>query len=152
LERPNCISGIIGIGSAIDFTYHTFHEKLTKEQQQYILAEEEENPTVNVYSPYLAEPYPFSRNLYESGNHYLLCQHLPDRHSDIILSCPVRFLHGIDDDVVPLETVTNAEKVFQEKYKAKDVTVRLLDGGDHRLSRPEDIKAILKALSELLAI
>ena len=125
---------------------------MTKEQQQCILSKEDDNPTIDVYSPYLAEPYPFSRALYESGNDYLLCHNLPDEHSDITLSCSVRFLHGIDDDVVPLETVTNAEKVLQEKYKAKDVTVRLLDGGDHRLSRPDDIKAILKALSELLAL
>ena len=152
MERPNCISGIIGIGSAIDFTYHTFHEKLIKEQQQFILSKEEDNPTVNVYSPYLAESYPFSRALYESGNDYLLGHNLPDKHYDIALSCPVHFLHGLDDDVVPLETVTNALKVLRGKYKAKDVTVNLLDGGDHRLSRPDDIKAILKALSELLAI
>ena len=151
MERPHCISSIIGIGSAIDFTYHTF-EKLTKEQQQYILSKEEDNATVNVYSPYLSEPYPFSRALYESGNDYLLCQNLPDRHSNITLSCPVRFLHGVDDDVVSLETVTNVVTVLQEKYHATDVTVNLLDGGDHRLSRSDDINAILKTLGELLAI
>ena len=123
---------------------------LSKEQQQCILSKEKDkNPTINVYSPYLTEPYPFSRALYASGNDYLLCQNLPDRHSDS-LSCPVRFLHGLDDDVVPFETVTNAVKVLQEKFKAKDITVSLLGGGDHRLSRPEDIKAILKTLGELL--
>ena len=149
-ERPDCISGIIGIGSAIDFTYHTF-EKMTKEQQQCILSKEDDNnPMINVYSPYLTEPYPFSRALYESGYDYLLCHNLPDEHSDITLSCPVHLLHGVDDDVVSLETVINAVKVLQEKYKAKDVTVNLLDGGDHRLSRPDDIKVMLKTLGGLI--
>jgi len=124
---------------------------MTKEQHQCILSKEDDNnPTVNVYSPYLAEPYPFSRALYESGNDYLLCQNLSDEHSNNTLSCPVRFLHGIGDDVVPLETVTNAVKVLREKYRAMDVTVRLLDGGDHRLSRPDDIKVILKTMNEFL--
>ena len=150
IGATKCISGIIGIGSAIDFTYHTF-EKMTKEQQQCILSKEDDNnPTIDVYSPYLTEPYPFSRALYASGNDYLLCQNLPDQHSDITLDCPARFLHGLDDDVVPLETVINAAKVLQEKFKAKDITVNLLDGGDHRLSRPEDILAIQKTLGELL--
>ena len=62
------------------------------------------------------------------------------------------FLHGVDDDVVSLETVTNVVTVLQEKYHATDVTVNLLDGGDHRLSRSDDINAILKTLGELLAI
>jgi len=124
---------------------------MTKEQQQCILSKEDDNnSTIDVYSPYLPEPYPFSRALYESGNDYLLGHNLPDKHYDITLDCPVRFLHGIDDDVVPLKTVTNAVKVLQEKYHVKDFAVSLLGGGDHRLSRSVDIKAILKTLGELL--
>ena len=62
----------------------------------------------------------------------------------------MRFLHGRDDDVVPWSKVVNAADILRSKYHGQDVTVQLLDCGDHRLSRPEDISVLLETLDGLL--
>ena len=154
------ISGLIGIGSAIDFTQQTFEKKLTEEQQSILTNEQTKfnNPTVNVHSPFLTEIYPFSQALYESGNEYLLCNdsypvsyrgnYMDIMVSDIKCSSQVRivFLHGSDDDVVPSSTITKTVDIIQSKYHAKDVSAKILNGGDHRLSREDDIAVILDTL------
>ena len=164
LECAHNISGLIGIGSAIDFTQQTFEKKLTEEQQSILTTNEQtkfNNPTVNVHSPYLTEIYPFSQALYESGNEYLLCNdsypsyrgnYMDITDSDVKCSSPVRiiFIHGSDDDVVPSSTITKTVDILQSKYHAKDVSAKILDGGDHRLSLEDDIAVILETLDEML--
>jgi pimeloyl-ACP methyl ester carboxylesterase len=153
-RNADLISGVIGIGSAIDITHTTF-QQLTPEQQSILLSPAEEggngNPFISISSPYMEEPYPFSRALYDSGKQYLLCHNHPDTVSQCKnnLSCPVRFLHGVEDDVVPWSEVVNAADILRSNgYHGEDVTVQLLDGGDHRLSRPEDISVLLETLDD----
>ena len=146
----------MGIGSAIDFTHHTF-QKLREEQQKILTTNNEaRNPIINISSPYLEEPYSFSRALYDSGNDYLLCHNPPGREADnrtnlhLKLKCPVRFLHGSEDDVVQWTEVTNAAKILQSKFHGDDILAQLLEGGDHRLSRSEDISVLLDMLDEFV--
>lgn len=152
MERPNLVTCVIGIGSAIDFT-HTTYQKLTVKQQKILSSE---NQVVTISSPYLDEPFPFSSAFYESGNHYLLCHDPPSRSADFVinrqfkLSCPVRFLHGLEDDVAHWSTITNAVEILRLKYYGEDIAAKLLDGGDHRLSRMEDISVLMETLDEFL--
>ena len=167
MECSESISAVIGVGSAIDFTYHTFHEKLTAEQRAAWTNEErdtckndvkneaeEKDSIFYISSPYLDEPYPFSKALYESGNQYLMCHNKPGdnssiRNGEIKLKCPVRFLHGMDDDVVHWSEAIHAVEILQSKFQCVDVKVKLLEG-DHRLSRPEDISVLMDTLEEFL--
>lgn len=155
--RDSTVEGVVGIGSAIDFTLSTFNQ-LSEEEQRILLSDNTTNPVVNISSPYLEEPCPFSLALYGSGNEYLLCNNPPGSNdemyaqakSQLALDCPVRLLHGLEDDVVRSSKVTRAAEILQLKYHCEDVKVQLLDGGDHRLSRPEDIAVLLEALHEFL--
>lgn len=163
MEQEHPISGVLGIGSAIDFTHDAF-QKLSEEQQSILLSQDKEdgcatpaeNHSVQISSPYLDEPYPFSQALYESGNEYLLCHAPSDRDTKVNtrhslnLSSSVRLLHGVEDDVVNSSTIKNSVETLRSKYHGKDVTVKLVQGGDHRLSRPEDISVLLDTLGELL--
>ena len=156
LQSQHPISGIVGIGSAINFTYNTF-QKLTEDQQTILTkSEEANNSIVNISSPYLEEPHPFTRALYESGNDYLICHEPPTGHvgininNHLELNCPVRFLHGSEDDVVQWSTVKDAMEILQSKYNGMDVTVKLLGGGDHRLSQPGDVSILLETLDDFL--
>jgi dipeptidyl aminopeptidase/acylaminoacyl peptidase len=62
----------------------------------------------------------------------------------------VRFLHGSEDDVIRFEKIYDVAVALQSKYSGTDISIELLKGGDHRLSREEDISAILDTLDELL--
>ena len=53
--------------------------------------------------------------------------------------CPVRILHGMRDSVVS-PAVSQAVLSWVE---ARDVHLTLLKDGDHRLSRPQDLRALL---------
>lgn len=61
--------------------------------------------------------------------------------------CPVRIFHGTNDDVVPPAMAGEIASWLE----SKDVKVSLVKGGDHRLSRPEDLQAMMLAVEELLA-
>ena len=52
---------------------------------------------------------------------------------EIALDCPVRLLHGQDDDDVPPEISLRLARAL----RSQDVQVTLVKGGDHRLSRDE---------------
>ena len=58
--------------------------------------------------------------------------------------CPVRILHGVEDPDVPWnEAVELASRLAQD-----DVVLTLVKDGDHRLSRPEDIARLIRAVAE----
>ena len=154
MQRPDEISAVIGIGSAIDYTFDTY-TKLTDEQRTMWENRIENGSTSNVArvsSPYLDDAFPFTREFYLSGNDYLICQddHLTRGITNRELLCPVRFLHGDKDDVIPYTKIYDAADALQSKHSGTDITIKLLKGGDHRLSTADDIAVILETLHELL--
>lgn len=61
--------------------------------------------------------------------------------------CPVRIIQGADDEVVPL---AHALKLAAH-LPFDDIEMTLVPGGDHRLSRPEDIDLINTAVLAMAA-
>ncbi|UWU92708.1 carboxylesterase [Bradyrhizobium sp. CB1015] len=84
-------------------------------------------------------PYPITRNLIEEGRNHLVLG------SAIDLGCPVRILQGAKDPDVPWQ---HAFKLTH-RLPADDVVLTLIQDGDHRLSRPQDIARILAAVAEI---
>ena len=60
--------------------------------------------------------------------------------SQIVITCPVRLLHGQRDDDVPWQTSLDLARAL----RSDEIQVTLIKDGDHRLSREADI-ALLKA-------
>ena len=87
-----------------------------------------------------------------SGNDYLICQdnHLSKGIVNRELRCPVRFLHGDEDDVVPYTKIYDATSALRSKYSGTDITIKLCKAGDHRLSTADDVTAILDTLDGIL--
>jgi pimeloyl-ACP methyl ester carboxylesterase len=155
MKRPDVITAVIGIGSAIDYTSDTYKDKLTDEQRamwENSVGSSSTSKIFEVSSPYLDDAYPFTRDLYQSGNDYLICQdhHYFEGIANRQLRCPVRFLHGSEDDVIHFQKIYDVANALQSKYSATDISIKLLKGGDHRLSRADDIQAILDTLDEFL--
>jgi pimeloyl-ACP methyl ester carboxylesterase len=90
-------------------------------------------------SRYSAEPYPITTALIEDGRRHLLLGGL------IETGCPVRILQGIADPDVPWRHAVE----LVSRLAHDDVVLSLIKGGDHRLSRPEDIERLIDIVSQL---
>lgn len=134
LQRKDRIQGIVGIAAAPDFVTEVFESSFSS-QQKHELAE---NGLTYMPSGY-EKPYPISRGLIEDGaNHRLL-------HSDIDLNCPVRLVQGTDDEAVAFDKPARIKAALT----SDDVDITMIKGGNHSLSRPEDIEVIDAKIMEL---
>ncbi|HEX9932027.1 MAG TPA: alpha/beta hydrolase [Allosphingosinicella sp.] len=132
LARPERVAGLVGIAAAPDFTSWGFSadEKRTIREQGRL-----EQP-----SPHGEQPYVTSRVFWESGERNLLL----DR--EIAIGCPVRLLHGLADADVPWRNAL----LLMERLRSADVQAALIKDGDHRLSRDEDIKLLIRTVDSLV--
>jgi pimeloyl-ACP methyl ester carboxylesterase len=64
----------------------------------------------------------------------------------IDLAVPVRLVHGVDDEAVPVSVALS----LLDRLGSSDVQLRLIKGGGHRLSEPGEIRAILAELASLV--
>ncbi len=86
------------------------------------------------------DPYPITRGLIEDGRNHLVLG------GSINVSCPVRILQGAKDPDVPWRHAF----ALTHRLPADDVVLTMIQDGDHRLSRPQDIARMLNAVSEFL--
>jgi len=84
-------------------------------------------------------PYPITRALIEEGRNHLLLG------SAIEVGCPVRILQGAKDPDVPWQHAF----ALAHRLPAEDVVLTMIQDGDHRLSRPQDIARIMAAVAEI---
>ena len=84
-------------------------------------------------------PYPITRGLIEEGRNHLLLG------SAIDVGCPVRILQGAQDPDVPWQHAF----ALAHRLPAEDVVLTMIQDGDHRLSRPQDIARIIAAVAEM---
>ena len=129
------IAGLVLLAPAPDFTAELVEPALT-EAQKRDLAEKGffEEP-----SDYAAEPYIYTRALIEDGRNNLTMTGPIDTH------CPVHILQGLADADVP---TSHALKLVS-LLPADDVTLSLIPEGDHRLSRPQDLDMLLRAVGAM---
>ena len=135
LARPARVRALTLIAPAADFTDQLIWPSLTESQRETI---EREGAWI---SPSTYEPpgLPLTRALIEDG---ALWSILP---GPVEIGAPVRILQGARDRDVPWR---HALKLGQA-ITAEDVVFTLIKDGDHRLSRPQDLKRMIAAVEEL---
>jgi pimeloyl-ACP methyl ester carboxylesterase len=131
---PSQVVGMVGIASAPDFTDWGYSDQEKGQLQKYGRLER-----VSEYGP---EPMITTRALWESGEANRLLQ------SEIAIDCPVRLIHGQNDPDVPWQISLD----IAARLRSADVQTLLIKDGDHRLSRPQDIAALLRTVCELLEV
>ena len=131
---PAAVAGLVLIAPAVDFT----EELMWKRFPPAIKRELEENGVWARPSDYSPEPYLVTRQLIEEGRNHLLLGGM------IETGCPVRILQGVEDPDVPWRHAVE----LVSRLASDDVVLTLVKDGDHRLSRPEDIERLIRAVAE----
>ena len=141
LSGGSCkIDAVVGVGSAVDFTRSIFGS-LTAKERDWLAGGQH----VSVTSPYLDDPYPFTGDLYRSGEEYLLL----GKDDTIESKCPVavRLLHGSNDDVVSCASIQDTVGKLRSSFR--DIELTVVEHGDHRLSRNRDIDILVNTIDKL---
>ncbi len=131
---PASLAGLVLIAPAVDFTEELMWKRFTPE----IKHELAEKGVWARPSQYSDEPYLVTRQLIEDGRKHLLLGGM------IETGCPVRILQGVQDPDVPWQHA----KALVARFACDDVVLTLIKDGDHRLSRPEDIERLIRAVEE----
>ena len=131
---PASIAGMVLVAPAVDFTEELMWKRFTPEIRRE-LAEKGAWARPSAYSP---QPYVVTRRLIEEGRDHLLLGGM------IETGCPVRILQGVEDPDVPWRHAVE----LVSRLASDDVILTLVKDGDHRLSRPEDIERLLRAVAE----
>ena len=128
------VAGLVLIAPAVDFTEELMWKRFTPEIKRQL----EETGVWARPSQYSAEPYLVTRQLIEDGRNHLLLGGM------IETGCPVRILQGVEDPDVPWQHAVE----LTSRLASDDVVLTLVKDGDHRLSRPEDIERMIRAVRE----
>ena len=125
------VAALVGIAAAPDFTDWGFDAA----QKARLAAGE----TLRLDNPFGPEPSPVHAAFWRDGQgQRMLGEPIP-------FDGPVRLLHGQDDREVPPEISLRLAAAL----RSEDVQVTLVKGGDHRLSRPQDIALLLRTVAAL---
>jgi pimeloyl-ACP methyl ester carboxylesterase len=134
--RPDRIRAMLLLAPAADFTEALMWARMTPDIRRQILKEGEWLRP----SAYDDGPYPITRGLIEDGRAHLVL------HAPIALACPVHIVHGMKDPDVPWEhALTLMDRL------SGDPRLTLVKNGDHRLSKPGDLRLICDTLETLVA-
>lgn len=134
-SRPERIAGLIGLAAAPDFTEDLIWDQLGPAERQKLI----EEGLIEQPSDY-GQPYRITRQLIEEGREHLLLR------APIQLAMPLRLLHGLEDADVPWQRAID----LIDAYEGRDARLNLIKGGDHRLSRDEDLALLCDTLEALI--
>jgi dipeptidyl aminopeptidase/acylaminoacyl peptidase len=120
------------IAPAVDFTEQLMWPKLPEAVRAAILRDGAWMRPADAYG----EGYPLTKALFEDGRAQSLFG------GAIRAACPVAILQGMQDPDVPWPHAMR----LVESLASDPVTITLIRDGDHRLSRPQDLDALSKAI------
>ena len=126
LQRPDRVAGLVGIAAAPDFTDWGFND--------------EQRAAIERDGKFDDGGAGITAGFWKSGQQLLLLD------KPIPIQCPVRLVHGENDQDVPLPV---AYRLLQQ-LRSGDVQLTIVKGGGHRLSEPHEIGAILQSVSGLV--
>jgi len=132
--RRASLAGLVLIAPAPDFTEELMWKNFSPEARHQI-----ETNGVWLRPSAYGEPYPITRALIEEGRNHLLLG------GSIDVGCPVRILQGAQDPDVPWQHAF----ALAHRLPVDDVVLTMIQDGDHRLSRPQDIARMIAAVAEI---
>ena len=139
LARPGRMAGLVLINPAQDFTERLMWPSLADHERHAILRDGEvviveEGPPGEGLGEYV-----LTLTLFEDGRDWLLLG------APLPIAAPVHIFQGRADDVVPWRHAT----ALVERLTGGDVRLDLIEGGDHRLSGPDDLERLIEAVERM---
>jgi pimeloyl-ACP methyl ester carboxylesterase len=138
LRLPQQVRGIVTVANACDFTERLFWEPLSAADKKAW-----EQTGLRTEPADEGETWRIGFDLIREGRDHLLL----GTGKLARITCPVRLLHGMADDVVPWTFSTDVAA----ELGSNDVQVTLIKDGDHRLKREADIALLEQAITEISA-
>jgi alpha-beta hydrolase superfamily lysophospholipase len=129
------LAGLILVAPAVDFSEALIWERAPDEARRAIM----EEGGWRRPSPYSDAPDWFSRALIEDGRNHLLFRGM------IRTGCPTVVLQGMRDEDVPYQHALQ----LMQRLGSDPATLTLIKDGDHRLSRPQDLRLLIDALERM---
>ncbi len=128
------LAGMILIAPAADFTEALMWNAFSPEIRDAIMTKGVWHRP-SQYGP----DQPITRSLIEDGRRNLVLT------GSINTGCPMRILQGAQDPDVPWQHAFE----LTHRLPSEDLVLTMIQDGDHRLSRPQDIARLLATVSEL---
>lgn len=130
------VHGLVLIAPAVDMTADLMWNQMPDDIKARLM----EDGRIEKPSDYSDEPYILTRDLIEDGRQHLFGSGI------IEMGCPVHILQGgLDTDVPPSHALKLASQLPLD-----DVVLSMIPGGDHRLSRVEDLQQLVRSIDTLL--
>ncbi|KAJ7305244.1 hypothetical protein JRQ81_011157 [Phrynocephalus forsythii] len=137
LERPGRVAGLVATGIGVD-GFIIYAQELPAEVKS-----QAQQSGRHAFPRSTGEPLLMHWDFFvEAERHGLL------QRPSIPVACPVRMLHGLQDEVVPWQRAVQVA----EQLESSNVRVLLLKGGQHGLTRPAELKEMLRAVQDLLGL
>ena len=131
LKRADRVAAIVGIAAAPDFTDWGF----TPDERQSLLTNSRvERPNADGGPPLVTHA-----RFVESGAALRML------HNPIEIACPVRLIHGDQDEEVPVGVPFK----LLDSIHSSDVQLNIIKWGKHRLSEPHEMEAIIRTIAVL---
>jgi pimeloyl-ACP methyl ester carboxylesterase len=134
---PGRVCSLLLLAPAPDFTTRLVEPKLTAEDRAALARD----GFIAEPSPYSDQPTIYTRRLIEDGAAAAVMT------GPIALDLPVHVIQGMEDPDVPYAHALELVSLLP----SAGVTLTLVKDGDHRLSRPEDLQRMERAVLALLA-
>lgn len=136
MKRPDKVAGIVGVNPSVDFTHDLIIPSMTKEQMDSL------NSEGIVEIPWGYRYYPISKALLSDAEQWLV---LRGGDASLNISCPVRFLQGLNDEEIPPDRILKLVNAI----KSDDCVVSFVKLGDHFLEDESDMQRMWDAICEL---
>lgn len=130
------LAGMALIAPAVDFTHELIWPQLPENVREAIQIDGAWMRPADAYG----DGYALTKNLFEDGKANSLFG------GEIRTFCPVTILQGMADPDVPWGHAMR----LMESLAGDPATITLIKDGDHRLSRPQDLAALAKAIELLV--
>ena len=130
--KTDRMAGLVLVAPAPDFTSRLMEPAFSAQQHEEMVS----HGRILEPTPYSDEPNVITQQLIDDGRANTVLA------PGLRVGCPVRIIQGTDDPDVP---PSHAE-LLVDHLAQDDVTLTFVQGGDHRLSRDEDIALLRRIL------
>lgn len=135
LQRPDRVAALVLVAPAIGFTQRRW-QRLPEDHHQALLS----GATISLNTGHPGDDV--SLGFFKAAEAFVL----PEEAGSIQISCPVRILHGVMDEAVPVEV----SQRLADQIAGRDVILATVKDGDHKLSKPRDLRLLEGTVAQLV--